>query len=156
MSTGPQDEPAGVGAVSVMAQNYRAIQEFHNGCDGLLITQRFVIVIVAFWLSVLAISGVSWWGLSSARDSLKTVHEDAMQAVLLADESVCLQAGIRTQVLLIFQHAPDSALLGVHNHPATEHLDIIAAGQTRITALFKELDASAIPMRPASALIACR
>ena len=37
MSTRPQDEPAGVGAVSVMAQNYRAIQEFHNGCDGLLI-----------------------------------------------------------------------------------------------------------------------
>ena len=36
VSTGPQDEPAGVGAVSVMAQNYRAIQEFHNGCDGLL------------------------------------------------------------------------------------------------------------------------
>lgn len=112
--------------------------------NNLRITQRFVIVIVAFWLSVLAISGVSWWGLSSARDSLKTVHEDAMQAVLLADESVCLQAGIRTQVLLIFQHAPDSALLGVHNHPATEHLDIIAASQTRIAALFKELDASAI------------
>ena len=109
--------------------------------NNLRITQRFTIVMVAFWLSVTAIAGVSWWGLSSARDSLKLVHEQAMHAALLADENISNQLQNRMQVLLAFQHAPESVLVSIHAHPTALHLEAIAAGQERTNALFKGLEA---------------
>ena len=48
------------------------------------ITQRFVAVIVIYSIAFVAVMGVSLWGLMSARDSLKTVHDDAMKPALLA------------------------------------------------------------------------
>ncbi|WP_027996884.1 methyl-accepting chemotaxis protein [Simplicispira psychrophila] len=112
--------------------------------NNLRITQRFIVILCAFWLSGAVVIAVSVWGLSSARDSLKTVHEDAMHAALLADENIVIQQQTRMQVLLAFQHAPDSALVGVHNHPATMHLETIATNQTQAGALIKELEARAI------------
>ena len=60
--------------------------------NNLRITQRYVIVLCAFWLSLVAIIGVSFWGLSSARDSLKTVHTEAMHWALLAEENIQIQS----------------------------------------------------------------
>ena len=98
--------------------------------NNLRITQRYVIVLCAFWLSLVAIIGVSFWGLSSARDSLKTVHAEAMHRALLADQSIDLIVQNRLQVLLAFQHAPESALISIHNHPTNMHLEAIAANRS--------------------------
>ncbi|MDD2712860.1 MAG: methyl-accepting chemotaxis protein [Simplicispira sp.] len=107
----------------------------------LRITQRFAVVLFAFWLFSMVVIALSLWGLSSARDSLKTVHEDAMRSALLADENIHIQVQTRMQVLLAFQHAPDSALAGIHQHPTSTHLEAIAANQAQAAALLKELDA---------------
>ena len=112
--------------------------------NNLRITQRFVVVLSIFWLAIAALIGVSLWGMSSARDSLKVVHEDAMHAALLADETISIQLQNRMQVLLAFQHAPEGALASIHNHPTALHLETIAANQERNNVLLKELAAVAI------------
>src|SRR3990167_6733744 len=76
--------------------------------NNLRITLRFVIVLCLFWLSGAVVIGVSFWGLSSARDSLKTLHDEAMHRALMADQSIELTVQNRLQVLLAFQHAPGS------------------------------------------------
>ena len=101
--------------------------------NNLRITQRFIVVLIAFWLAVGLMIAVSVWGLSSARNSLKLVHEEAMHAAMLADETISLQLRTRMEVLLAFQHAPDGVLASIHNHPTALHLDAIAANKPKTT-----------------------
>jgi methyl-accepting chemotaxis protein len=108
--------------------------------NNLRITQRFVIVLCLFWLSGAVLIGVSFWGLSSARDSLKTLHDEAMHRALLADQSIDLTVQNRLQVLLAFQHAPDSALASIHNHPTHTHLETIAANRGKANDLHKAME----------------
>jgi methyl-accepting chemotaxis protein len=108
--------------------------------NNLRITQRFVIVLCLFWLSLAAIIGVSLWGLSSARDSLKTLHDEAMYRALLADQAIDITVQNRLQVLLAFQHAPDSVLASIHGHPTHMHLEAIAANRAKADDLFKAMD----------------
>jgi len=100
--------------------------------NNLRITQRFVVMLCAFWLSGAVVMGVSFWGLSSARDSLQTVHDHAMALALKADDLVDLTVQNRVQVLLAFQHAPDSSLAGVHQHPVQEHLKAIEGYRAQV------------------------
>ncbi|MBP6418271.1 MAG: Tar ligand binding domain-containing protein, partial [Giesbergeria sp.] len=111
--------------------------------NNLRITQRFTIVLATFWLSVAALIAVSFWGLSSARDSLKVVHEDAMRSALLADETINVQMQTRMEVLLAFQHAPDNVLASIHSHPTAQHLQTIEANQAKNNKLLAELQAAA-------------
>ncbi len=108
--------------------------------NNLRITQRFVIVLCLFWLSLAAIIGVSLWGLSSARDSLKTLHDEAMYRALLADQAIDITVQNRLQVLLAFQHAPDSVLASIHGHPTHMHLEAIAANRAKAEDLFKAME----------------
>ena len=111
--------------------------------NNLRITQRFVVVLLAYWLSFTAVVAVSLWGLVSARDSLKTVHTEAMHWALLAEENIQIQLQTRMQVLLAFQHAPDSPLTAVHSHPTSLHLQTIADNQARAAVLNKEIETGA-------------
>ena len=111
--------------------------------NNLRITQRFIIVLIAFWLAVAAMIAVSVGGLSSARNSLKLVHEEAMHSALLADETISLQLRTRMEVLLAFQHAPDGVLASIHNHPTVQHLQAITANQAKNNETLKELQAGA-------------
>ena len=111
--------------------------------NNLRITQRFTIVLSAFWLAIGLLMAVSLWGLSSARDSLKLVHEEAMHAAMLTDETMNVQMQTRMQVLLAFQHAPDNVLASIHSHPTAEHLQTIEVNQAKNNALLAELQAGA-------------
>jgi len=106
------------------------------------ITQRFVVVIVIYAIAFMAVIGVSFWGLMSARDSLKTVHDDAMRSALLADESINKIVQNRMQVLLAFQHAPDGPLAAIHSHPTSAHTDAIEANRAEANQIFKEMEAT--------------
>jgi methyl-accepting chemotaxis protein len=106
------------------------------------ITQRFVAVIVIYSIAFAAVMGVSLWGLISARDSLKTVHDDAMKPALLAGESIDKIVQNRMQVLLAFQHAPDSPLAAIHTHPTDAHIEAIAANRTQVNKIFQEMESS--------------
>ena len=111
--------------------------------NNLRITQRFTIVLSAFWLAIGLLMAVSLWGLSSARDSLKLVHEEAMHAAMLADETISVQMQTRMQVLLAFQHAPDNVLASIHGHPTAEHLQAIEVNQAKNNAMLAQLQAGA-------------
>ena len=105
----------------------------------LRITQRFIVVLCAFVLSVVVVAATGLWGLSSARDSLKSLHDEAMARSLLAGQSIESTLQNRMQVLLAFQHAPAGGLASIHDHPATAHLDAIAAIQSAANALHKQI-----------------
>ncbi len=95
----------------------------------LRITQRYVLVLLAFWVSGAVIACLGLWGMSSARDSLKTVHDNAMVMSLKADDLTLLTVRNRLEVLLAFQHAPDSPLAAIHQHPLADHLKNIEASR---------------------------
>ena len=106
------------------------------------ITHRFIAVVVIFSAAMWAVMGVSYWGQASARDSIKTLHDDAMQPALLADQSIDKIVQNRIQVLLAFQHAPEGPLASIHEHPTRVHVDAIAANRAEANRLFQLMEAS--------------
>ena len=110
--------------------------------ENIKITQRFVVVIVIYTIAFAVVIGVSLWGLMSARDSLKTVHDEAMKPALLAGESIDKIVQNRMQVLLAFQHAPEGPLASIHNHPTNAHIEAIAANRVEANKIFKEMESS--------------
>jgi len=108
--------------------------------NNLRITQRFTVILVAYWISFAAVIAVSLWGLIAARDSLRFVHDQAMRRALLVEESINATVQNRLQVLLAFQHAPDSPLASVHGHPTSNHLDAIAQTRTQANTINKAIE----------------
>lgn len=106
------------------------------------ITQRFIAVIVVYTLAFVVVMAVSLWGLMSAKDSLKTVHDEAMKPAMLAGESIDKVVQNRLQVLLAFQHAPDGPLASIHTHPTTLHLEAIAANRMEANRIFAEMEST--------------
>src|SRR5450830_2120103 len=120
------------------------------------ITHRFIAVIVIFSAAMWAVIGVSYWGQVSARESIKTLHDDAMQLALLADQSIDKIVQNRLQILLAFQHAPDGPLAAIHTHPTSAHLDAIVANRAEANRINKEMEASATDSEEKSLLEANR
>ena len=96
--------------------------------NSLRLTQRYMLVFAGYFVSMAVVIGVAWFGLMSARDSLRTLHDGALQRILLADSINESVAQTRMQVLLAFQHAPDSPLAHLHDHPTVQHLASAKAG----------------------------
>ena len=109
--------------------------------NALKLTQRYTLVFVAYWVSLLVVIGMSWSGLLGARDSLRGLHDQSLQRILLADAMTESALQSRAQLLLAFQHAPDSALAALHDHPVGEHLDTVSANLERGATVQKELRA---------------
>jgi len=109
--------------------------------NNIRITTRFASFIAVYWVSFVLVLGVSLWGLMNARDSLKDVHEQAMRRGLLTEELIAGTDQNRLQVLLAFQHAPDSPLAAVHDHPLNMHLDAITATRAKVNEAIKALEA---------------
>ncbi|MEO8121169.1 MAG: Tar ligand binding domain-containing protein, partial [Rhodoferax sp.] len=100
------------------------------------LTQRLWLIVIAYWVALAAVMGVSAWGLNSARDSLNRVHDDRMvSSNQLADMAELLSAN-RMQVLLTFQHDPSGMLFSAHDHPVDSHLDAIAKNRDEITRIW--------------------
>ena len=113
--------------------------------NSLRLTQRYMLVFVGYFLSMAVIIGMSWHGLMSARDSLQYLHDKSLHRILLADsinESV-LQA--RMQMLLAFQHAPDSPLAHLHDHETSIHLESVKYNLQQGLEWQKELDQMIAP-----------
>ena len=107
--------------------------------NNLRITHRFLLVLCTFSLSILAIAGIGVWGMSSARDSLKTMHDETMTRALLADRSIEQTTENRMEVLLAFQHDPNGPLVAIHQHPASLHLENIRKNQAAANDLHKTM-----------------
>ncbi len=124
--------------------------------DRFRISQRFVAVVLLYWVAFSVVMGVGFFGLRSAKGSLEKVHEDAMKPALMADESISLIQLNRLQILLAFQHAPEGALAAIHDHPTSLHLDAISANRNRANALFKEMEAGVATAEEKALLDAAR
>jgi methyl-accepting chemotaxis protein len=108
--------------------------------DRFNISHRFVAVIVIFFTAMVVTISIGLWGLMSARDSLKDVHEDSMQHVLYTAAAIDKITQNRLQVLLAFQHAPDGQLAALHDHPATVHANTIETNRVEISRLYKLIE----------------
>lgn len=110
--------------------------------DRMRITRRFTLVLLAYWISFMAVSAISYWGLASARDSLKSVHQQSMLPALQMADSIDRIVQNRLQILLAFQHAPDGPLASIHTHPTNLHLETIAKNRVEANKLFEAISAT--------------
>jgi len=120
------------------------------------ITHRFGAVVAAYWVAFSIVLIVSLWGLFSAKKSLQMVHENAMKPALLAEASIDAIVRNRLQVLLAFQHAPESPLASVHDHPTSLHTDAIAAARVKANAIFEQMQRSVTDPQEGALLEAAR
>ena len=109
--------------------------------DKFKISQRFMAVVVLYWVAFAIVLVSSIWGLRSAKNSLEMVHDKAMRAIALTEASINAIVQNRMQVLLAFQHAPDGPLASIHDHPTSLHTDAIAANRAKANDLFKQIEA---------------
>ena len=116
------------------------------------ISTRITFMIGILSLLLIAIGAIGLLGISKSNDALKTVHDEAMLLALMADESINKMVQNRVQVLLSFQHAPDSALAAIHNHDTSVHMDAIAANRAEANQLLRKMEAIALSPEEKSAL----
>ena len=103
------------------------------------ITQRFIAVVSIYVIGFFLVISAGIWGLVSAKNSLHMVHDEAMRGALLAEESSDLIVQSSMQILLAFQHAPDSVLASIHDHPTGSHTDAITRNRTRSNEILQQL-----------------
>ena len=108
--------------------------------NSLRITHRFIFVLAAFVLSIVAVAGIGVWGLNSAKNNIKALHDEALNRAMLAGESIEQTLNNRLQVLLAFQHDLNGELARIHDHPVEVHLDAIAANQAKANAIHKKIE----------------
>lgn len=93
--------------------------------DRFKLTQRVWAVVVAYWLVFIVAMVTGFTGMKSARDALQYVHDERMQTAVAV---ATMRRGYlinRMEMLLMFQHAPESALAAIHDHPLSMHTDNI-------------------------------
>ena len=105
------------------------------------ISTRLIIMIGVLSALLVAIGTIGLWGISKSNDDIRALHDEAMAHALKADELIDTLVQNRLQVLLAFQHAPDSPLASIHNHPTTAHTEAIAANRVRADRIFNEMQA---------------
>lgn len=113
--------------------------------NSLRLTQRYLLVFGGYFLSMAVVIGMSWYGLMSARDSLRGLHDQSLQRILLADSINESVMQTRMQMLLAFQHAPDSPLVNLHDHEVATHVDVVKHSLQQGTDWQKELDQMIAP-----------
>ena len=65
-----------------------------------------------------------------------------MVPALMASDLMGLIGQNRLQVILAFQHAPESPMASIHGHEVSVHLNAIAANRDRITQIIKTIESS--------------
>ncbi|MCQ4266724.1 methyl-accepting chemotaxis protein [Pseudomonas stutzeri] len=80
--------------------------------------------------------GLGWYGLQQARDSLRTVHDVHLAALLSFGEIERLLDENRRLMLLAFQFDPQSPLVVAHDRPVGAVLDTVEANSRRIAEIW--------------------
>ncbi len=104
--------------------------------NNLRITHRFMAVLGAFIVSVLAIAAIGLWGMNSSKTSIQVLHEEALVRSLLAGQAIEQSTDSHMQVLLAFQHNPQEALASIHDHPVEQHLETVSTNEAWVDQLF--------------------
>jgi len=105
------------------------------------LTFRLVSATSIFWLGFVILAALSLHGLHSMSRDLQQVHDIHMQASQTAAHLRQLIQDNRTEVLLTYQHAPDSPVAEVHDHPTDMHLKRLTERRQEIDTVWKRLEA---------------
>ncbi|MFN3914877.1 MAG: methyl-accepting chemotaxis protein [Aquabacterium sp.] len=105
------------------------------------LTFKLVSATAIFWLGFVILAALSLHGLRTMSHDLELVHDTHMQASQTAAKLRQLIQDNRTEVLLTYQHAPDSPVADVHDHPTEMHLKRLAERRQDIDATWKRLQA---------------
>ena len=98
-------------------------------------------ILVAFWVAFSAVAGLAIWGMSSASDALRQVHDVHMDKADTLAQIVKNSTANRLEVLLAFQHDPTGPLSHIHDHDVGNHFEKISARRAETDALWKKLRA---------------
>ena len=110
----------------------------------LTLTRRLWITVCVYWV-VFAFSMVTGiTGLMQARDSLHTVHDNRMHSVELLNDMEVNFYDSRLNILLGFQHDPNSRLYELHDHPISLHTDAIQKNMEANRVAATELESIAL------------
>ena len=121
--------------------------------DNFRISQRFIAIMAMYWSTFLLLAVLALWGLFDGAASLDAVSGERMQRVSLLNRYIQNNLSNRADVLLAFQHAPSSALAGVHDHPVDMHLQAIDERRAANAEIWKTLRADASMDKQGKALI---
>ena len=108
----------------------------------LQISQRFFIVMVLYWLTFFLLAGPAIWGLLGSSRSLDDVAKVRVESLTNLSHLIKQNQANRTEILLSFQHAPNSPLAAIHDHPVNVHLDAIAKRRSENDSLWPKIQAS--------------
>lgn len=97
--------------------------------NNLSLIGRVWAVMIMIGLSMLIAMGISAWGLLESRASLNTLHQDRMLASENIRTMILEQYESRLNILLGFQHDPESPLISLHGHPLSDHTNVIARAE---------------------------
>ena len=93
--------------------------------DRFRLTHRVFVVMGVFWLIFLAVAALGFNGMKQARDSMVAIHDVRMRATDALSVMVRGYLDNRIQILMLFQHDPESPLAKFHDHSIDLHFNQI-------------------------------
>ncbi|MCE0494538.1 methyl-accepting chemotaxis protein [Vibrio salinus] len=96
---------------------------------------RAVVILVVVSFSIIAY--VSIEAMQKTSDAIENMYSNGMINANRASEVLNLAGDARSQLLLAFQHEPNSEFLTMHNHPVSMHLDKIMDSLNQIDRLIQ-------------------
>ena len=93
--------------------------------DRFRLTHRVFVVMGVFWLIFLAVAALGFNGMKQARDSMDAIHDVRMRATDALSVMVRSYLDNRIQILMLFQHDPESPLAKFHDHSIDLHFNQI-------------------------------
>jgi len=103
-------------------------------------------------LAMLFVMAAAGWGLLQARSSLVTLHAERMVAAQHASGLVQEFYDIRLNLLLGFQHDPESMLYSLHGHELSIHTSVLAQNQASWNERLRHLQARELDEHEAALL----
>jgi methyl-accepting chemotaxis protein len=113
--------------------------------DQFRLTQRVWLAIVLVWVVLTVTIVNSFLGMRAAKDALAYVHDNRMETAVAIGTMRRSYLVNRMEMLLMFQHAPDSPLASIHGHPISLHIDNIAKIRDENTAASKIVESRELP-----------
>ncbi|QPT39718.1 Dipeptide chemoreceptor protein [Oligella ureolytica] len=91
------------------------------------LSQRFLGTTAAYWLIFILAMLTGVLGLMQAKDILFRVHEERMKTVDVLNQMQDHHYKSRLNLIISFQHDPDSPLVVLHDHPLSDHINDVRA-----------------------------
>ncbi|HLR78482.1 MAG TPA: hypothetical protein VK062_05465, partial [Burkholderiaceae bacterium] len=113
---------------------------------------RVWLVMTINGLSLLLIMVTSGWGLMQARNDLSSLQTERMAAVEQTNALMQEFYDVRLNILLGFQHDPQSVLYSLHGHDLEDHTSVLTRNADMWQVRLQELQARAVDAQETSLL----